>query len=78
MIVKVQLEHLSWGENKLILWISHRFFMEPNIEIQWLQRDFGIYVVNLFETHLAAKRLGFAKLSLSFLYHYCQVNADKR
>jgi exosome complex exonuclease RRP6 len=47
------------------------------MEIQWLQRDFGIYVVNLFDTYLAAKRLGFAKLSLSFLL-ICQVNADKR
>jgi len=27
-------------------------------DINWLQRDFGIYVVNLFDTHQAALRLG--------------------
>jgi exosome complex exonuclease RRP6 len=49
------------------------------MDIQWLQRDFGIYVVNLFDTYHAAKLLGFAQLSLSFLLrHYCQVIADKQ
>ena len=49
------------------------------MDIQWLQRDFGIYVVNLFDTYHAAKLLGFAQLSLAFLLrHYCQVVADKQ
>ncbi len=49
------------------------------MDIQWLQRDFGIYVVNLFDTYQAAKLLGFAQLSLAFLLrHYCQVVADKQ
>ena len=49
------------------------------MDIQWLQRDFGIYVVNLFDTYHAAKLLGFAQLSLAFLLrHYCQVIADKQ
>lgn len=49
------------------------------MDIQWLQRDFGIYVVNLFDTYHAAKLLGFAQLSLAFiLRHYCQVFADKQ
>lgn len=49
------------------------------MDVQWLQRDFGIYLVNLFDTYQAAKLLGFAQLSLSFLLrHYCQINADKQ
>ena len=49
------------------------------MDIQWLQRDFGIYVVNLFDTYHAAKLLGFAQLSLSFLLrHYCQVVVNKQ
>jgi exosome complex exonuclease RRP6 len=49
------------------------------MDIQWLQRDFGIYVVNLFDTYHAAKLLGFAQLSLAFLLrHYCHVIADKQ
>lgn len=48
-----------------------------NSDIQWLQKDFGIYVVNLFDTGLAAKVLGM-KASLQFLLkHYCDVDADK-
>ena len=49
------------------------------MDIQWLQRDFGIYVVNLFDTYHAAKLLGFSQLSLSFLLrHYCQIVVDKQ
>lgn len=47
--------------------------------MQWLQRDFGIYIVNLFDTYHAAKLLGFAQLSLAFLLrHYCNVIANKQ
>ena len=47
-------------------------------DIQWLQKDFGIYVVNLFDTGEAAKTLGL-KASLAFLLkHYCDVDADKQ
>lgn len=47
-------------------------------DILWMQRDLSIYVVNMFDTHKAAKQLSFDKLSLAFLLkHYCQINADK-
>lgn len=56
-----------------------KIFHGADMDIQWLQRDFGIYVVNLFDTYHAAKLLGFAQLSLAFiLRHYCQVVADKQ
>jgi len=47
-------------------------------DIQWLQRDFGLYVVNLFDTGRAARALqlqsaGYAHL----LSRYCGIGADK-
>ncbi len=48
-------------------------------DIEWLQRDFGLYVVNMFDTYHAAKFLNFAQLSLAFLLrHYCSVVVDKQ
>lgn len=65
----------------------NRSFTNPNIvkvfhgadcDILWLQRDFGVYVVNLFDTSRAAKLMKFAHLSLAFLMkHYCNVEIDK-
>jgi len=62
-------------------------FTNPNIvkvfhgadcDVLWLQRDFGVYVVNLFDTSRAAKLMKFAHLSLAFLMkHYCNVEPDK-
>ena len=47
----------------------------------WLQRDFSVYLVNIFDTHLGAKSLGFGagtRNYASVLNHYCRVKADKR
>lgn len=62
-------------------------FCNPNIvkilhgadkDIEWLQRDFGIYIVNMFDTYQAAKLLNFPHLSLAYLLrHYCQVLVNK-
>ncbi|WVZ15230.1 hypothetical protein V8G54_012796 [Vigna mungo] len=47
-------------------------------DILWLQRDFGIYVCNLFDTHQASKLLGLERNSLEYiLYHFCEVTANK-
>lgn len=55
-----------------------KVFHGADCDIEWLQRDLSVYVVNMFDTHQAAKRLSFARLSLSFLLkHYCQIDADK-
>ncbi|XBW34721.1 hypothetical protein QEN19_000288 [Hanseniaspora menglaensis] len=43
--------------------VFHGAFMD----IIWLQRDLGIYVVSLFDTYHASRALGFAKHSLAFL-----------
>lgn len=55
-----------------------KVFHGADSDIEWLQRDLSLYVVNLFDTHRASKRLGFAGLSLAFLLkHYCKIDADK-
>lgn len=69
------------------LYRLNRSFTNPDIvkvfhgadcDILWLQRDFGVYVVNLFDTSRAAKLMKFAYLSLAFLLrHYRSFEPDK-
>lgn len=49
--------------NPDIVKVFHGAFMD----IIWLQRDLGLYVVSLFDTYHAAKQLGYPKLSLAYL-----------
>jgi exosome complex exonuclease RRP6 len=70
------------------LYILNSSFTNPKIvkimhgadcDILWLQRDFGIYVVNLFDTGQASRVLGFPGFSLGYLLkHYCSVDVDKK
>ncbi|RZC77807.1 hypothetical protein C5167_001992 [Papaver somniferum] len=47
-------------------------------DILWLQRDFGIYVCNLFDTGQASRVLELERNSLEFLLnHFCGVAANK-
>ena len=47
-------------------------------DIKWLQRDFGIYVVNMFDTHIAMKALKMSRLSLQYLVeHFCGITLGK-
>lgn len=49
--------------NPMIVKVFHGAFMD----IIWLQRDLGLYVVSLFDTYHASKALGFPKFSLAYL-----------
>jgi len=50
-----------------------------NSDIVWLQRDFGIYVVNLFDTGQAARALELSSASLSHLLsRYCDVSEEHK
>ena len=50
-----------------------------DMDIQWLQRDFGLYVVNMFDTGQAARVLQLKGFGLAYLLSkYCGVNADKK
>merc|ERR1719318_370543 len=48
-------------------------------DVEWLQRDFSIYLRNVFDTHQAGKLLGLPRLSLAWLLtNYCGVDVDKQ
>lgn len=47
-------------------------------DIVWLQRDFGIYLCNMFDTGQASRVLKLERNSLEYLlHHFCGVNANK-
>nr|GMC92161.1 protein RRP6-like 2 [Ipomoea batatas]GMC93851.1 protein RRP6-like 2 [Ipomoea batatas] len=47
-------------------------------DILWLQRDFGIYICNLFDTGQASRLLKMEKNSLAYLLqHFCGIMAKK-
>ena len=49
-----------------------------DMDTKWLQRDFNIHIVNLFDTHKASRVLGMAKFSYAYLLqNYCAVNTNK-
>ncbi|KAM9855584.1 exosome complex component 10 isoform 2-T2 [Aulostomus maculatus] len=70
------------------MYILNEAFTDPSIvkvfhgadsDVEWLQRDFGLYVVNLFDTHQASRALNLARHSLDHLLkHFCNVDSDKR
>eukprot|EP01080_Neovahlkampfia_damariscottae_P006229 gene6229-10235_t len=48
-------------------------------DILWLQRDFGLYIVNLFDTGQACRVLEFPNFSYAYLLKYfCGIEADKK
>nr|XP_060614876.1 exosome component 10 isoform X1 [Anolis sagrei ordinatus] len=70
------------------LYILNETFTDPGIvkvlhgadsDVEWLQRDFGLYLVNVFDTHQAARQLGLGRHSLDHLLKlYCNVDANKQ
>uniref|UniRef100_A0A9J7ZSG7 Exosome complex component 10 n=1 Tax=Cyprinus carpio carpio TaxID=630221 RepID=A0A9J7ZSG7_CYPCA len=70
------------------MYILNETFTDPAIvkvfhgadsDIEWLQKDFGLYVVSMFDTHHAARCLNLGRNSLDHLLKvYCSVNSDKR
>ena len=55
-----------------------RAFVNPS-DIEWLQKDFGLYIVNMFDTHQAARELNFPQASLAYvLKSYCDIDANKQ
>ncbi|KAJ5582260.1 hypothetical protein N7535_000880 [Penicillium sp. DV-2018c] len=74
-----------WREDLQML---NEVFADPKIlkvlhgstmDIIWLQRDLGLYVVGMFDTFHAASALGFQKRSLKFLLSkFVNFEADKR
>lgn len=51
-----------------------KVFHGADLDVQWLQRDLSLYVVNMFDTHQAAKQLALPYLSLAHLLKkYCNI-----
>ncbi|CAG2163580.1 unnamed protein product [Oppiella nova] len=74
---EVEIEKFEPKEHFLQIEIPE-IFHGADMDVIWLQRDFGIYLVNLFDTFQASKLLDFSHLSLSYLLrHYCNLEADK-
>ncbi|XP_030393363.1 exosome component 10 isoform X1 [Gopherus evgoodei] len=70
------------------MYILNEAFTDPAIvkvlhgadsDVEWLQKDFGLYLVNMFDTHQAARLLHLGRHSLDHLLKlYCHVETDKR
>ncbi len=49
------------------------------MDVIWLQRDLGLYVVGLFDTYHASDVLGYPMKSLAFLLKkFADFDADKK
>ncbi|OLY85775.1 Exosome complex exonuclease rrp6 [Smittium mucronatum] len=56
-----------------------KVFHGAESDIEWLQRDFGVYVVGLFDTYHATKILEYPKHSLAYLLQTIpKVSSDKK
>ncbi|KAI9843087.1 MAG: exosome nuclease subunit [Sclerophora amabilis] len=74
-----------WREDLQVL---NEVFADPRVlkvfhgaymDMVWLQRDLGLYVVGLFDTYHAARALGYPQASLaSLLTRFVHFNADKQ
>ena len=63
-------------------------FTNPNItkvfhgadyDIEWLQKDFGLYVVNMFDTGQASRILRYSSFALKYLLQkICNIDVDKK
>ncbi|SCU91142.1 LAFA_0F02080g1_1 [Lachancea sp. 'fantastica'] len=70
------------------LWVLNEVFTDPKItkvlhgafmDIIWLQRDLGLYMVSLFDTYHASRLLGSPKHSLAYLLeHYARFKTSKK
>ncbi|OQR91103.1 exosome complex exonuclease RRP6-like protein [Achlya hypogyna] len=50
-----------------------------DMDVLWLQRDLGLYLVNMFDTGRAARCLQYPRFSLAYLLQtHCAVTADKQ
>jgi exosome complex exonuclease RRP6 len=56
-----------------------KVFHGSRSDLGWLQRDFGIYVCNLFDTGIASQALQYENHGLAFLLKkHCNFDADKK
>lgn len=92
-LMQISTRNKDWIVDTLKPWrqelqVLNKVFADPNIvkvfhgaymDIMWLQRDLGLYVVGLFDTHWASRTLGYQGGSLAFLLKkFIDFDADKK
>ncbi|OMP88039.1 Exosome complex exonuclease rrp6 [Diplodia seriata] len=92
-LMQISTRNKDWIVDTLKPWrrrlqCLNEVFADPNIvkvlhgaymDAIWLQRDLGLYLVGLFDTHHAARALGYAGGSLAFLLQkFINFNAQKQ
>ncbi|CAP64644.1 uncharacterized protein PODANS_5_9190 [Podospora anserina S mat+] len=92
-LMQISTREKDWIVDTLVPWrhrleVLNEVFADPGIvkvfhgafmDVVWLQRDLGVYVVGLFDTHHASTVLGYGGGSLAFLLKkFVGFEADKR
>lgn len=92
-LMQISTRHKDWIVDTLVPWredlqILNEVFTDPKIlkvfqgstmDMIWLQRDLGLYVVGLFDTFHASTALGFPQKSLKYLLErFCNFHANKK
>ncbi|KAJ3907942.1 hypothetical protein F5879DRAFT_1007977 [Lentinula edodes] len=91
-LMQISTRQQDWILDLLVLreevGVLNEVFTDPKItkvlhgaesDIVWLQQDFNLYIVNLFDTFHASKLLGFPRHGLANLLEmYCDFSPDKR
>lgn len=91
-LMQISTREEDWIVDTLVLrdnlQVLNEVFADPNIvkvfhgafmDIIWLQRDLGLYVVSLFDTYHASKKLGFPRFSLAYLLEtYANFKTSKK
>ncbi|KAK9466191.1 ribonuclease H-like domain-containing protein [Lipomyces arxii] len=75
LVLRKELEvlNVAFTDPKII-----KVFHGAASDVIWLQRDFGLYIVNMFDTYHAARVLNLEGKSLQFLLdRYCSFQASK-
>lgn len=91
-LIQLTFDHKNYLIDPFPLWnnlqsVLGPILANPNIvkvlhgadsDVQWLQRDFGLYIVNLFDTGRAARALSMSSAGYAhLLHHYIGITADK-
>jgi exosome complex exonuclease RRP6 len=92
-LMQISTRQKDWIVDTLVPWredlqILNHVFTDPKIlkvfqgstmDMIWLQRDLGLYVVGLFDTFHASTALGFSQKSLKYLLErFCDFHAKKK
>lgn len=92
-LMQISTRNKDWIVDTLKPWrrrleCLNEVFANPNIlkvfqgahsDIIWLQRDLGLYIVGLFDTHHAARAMRYPGASLAFLLSkFCNFDAQKQ